>query len=87
MWGLSNLTFSGGCVREIRIDRPMMEVTTFGASMQEFMPAGPARMTMTLELTDPAVMQAVLMAVGATREEQAQLVAPLRQGPREVGVR
>lgn len=82
MW--AGMTFPWGYVSEIRVERPVMETTAFGMTQREFVPAGPARVSMSLELTGAEQVERVLRALGATEREVAEVGGVLRRGAREV---
>jgi len=63
------LEFPGGYVEEVVVDQRTVDVTSMGDAYERRMPLGPPIVSMRLRLKNPDVINAVLAALGATREQ------------------
>jgi len=83
------LEFPGGFVEEIAVEQQTVDVTAMGDAFERRMPVGAPIVTLRLRLKNPAVIDAVLLALGATRAEAKatadRYVLPPR-GAREIAL-
>lgn len=68
-----SMEFSGGIIEEIRIDRALVEVTTFGQPVSSYI-SGPASVTVTLRLTSPDAIANLMTSLGAAQADVARVL-------------